>query len=181
MPYTQALGFAEKKPPLLMGHKAMKQKILYLSIFLLLAFTGLLIWNPPWIQKNPGLATAAQAVTVYRSPTCGCCENYADYLEGKGFKVDLIETNDLDRIKAKYGIPSHFKSCHTTVMGDYVVEGHIPVEVVHKLLDEKPAVAGIAMPGMPSGSPGMPGAKREKFRVYSFDAKGNQLDVFAEM
>jgi hypothetical protein len=158
----------------------MKRKITFLSIILILTFAGLLLWNPPWIKTNSGVATATE-VTVYRSPTCGCCENYASYLERKGFAVNLVETNNMNWIKTRYAVPRHLESCHTTVVGDYVVEGHIPVEVIHKLLTEKPAVAGIAMPGMPSGSPGMPGAKTDSFRIYSFDEKGHPWNLFMEM
>jgi hypothetical protein len=117
-------------------------------------------------------SVSAQALTVYKSPTCGCCANYIAYLRRNGFRVETVETEDMSAIKTEHGIPYDMESCHTTVMGDYVVEGHIPVEVMYKLLEEKSAVSGIAMPGMPAGSPGMPGAKRGAFIIHQMTEAG---------
>ena len=88
-------------------------------------------------------------------------------MDKKGFNVEVTQTDDLTPIKNRYNIPSSMESCHTTVIGDYFVEGHVPVEAIEKLLAEKPDIAGIGMPGMPSGSPGMPGAKQGPFVVYA--------------
>ena len=124
----------------------------------------------------------AQTLTVYKSPTCGCCANYIAYLKREGFTVKTVNTKDMGEIKTKYGVPSDMESCHTTVAGDgeYVIEGHIPVEAVLKLLEEKPAVQGIAMPGMPAGSPGMPGRKNGPFTIYKI-TDGAAQDVFLSL
>ena len=105
--------------------------------------------------------------TVFKSLSCGCCTNYVAELKRQGFEVETRNMNDLSSIKSRYSIPRTMESCHTTVIGDYFIEGHVPFEAVNKLLQEKPAVDGIALPGMPDGSPGMVGQKRGAFIVYS--------------
>lgn len=113
-------------------------------------------------------------IKVYKSMTCGCCELHAKYIDSKGsFDVDRIDVQDVSVIKDQYEIPNALRSCHTTVIGDYFVEGHIPIEAVNKLLEEKPDIAGIAMPNMPSGSPGMPGAKYGDFVIYAVKHDGS--------
>src|SRR5215467_12993750 len=99
-------------------------------------------------------------VTLYKNPQCGCCEGYADYLRDNGFKVKAISTHDLTVMGQKYGIADDMQPCHISLIGGYVVEGHIPIEVVNRLLFEKPQITGITLPGMPEGTPGMPGKKR---------------------
>lgn len=105
--------------------------------------------------------------TLYKSPTCSCCLGHAGYLDGKGFDVETVVESNIASIKEKYNIPFDMQSCHTTVIGDYFVEGHVPVEAVNKLLSEKPDIDGISLPGMPPGSPGMPGAKKGDYVIYS--------------
>ncbi|GBE20225.1 MAG TPA: hypothetical protein ENG87_00560 [Candidatus Pacearchaeota archaeon] len=113
-------------------------------------------------------------ITIYNSLSCGCCGLYAEYFKKKGNSdVMVINSEDMDEIRERYGVPSRMESCHTTIIGDYFVEGHIPLEAVNKLLEEKPDIAGIAMPGMPSGSPGMPGVKRGDFVIYAVDYEGS--------
>lgn len=99
-------------------------------------------------------APAAQAVTVYKSPTCGCCTAWARYLEDHGYAVTLVDTNDLDAVKDRLGVPAPLRSCHTATLGDYVIEGHVPVADIRKLLATHPRGL-LAVPGMPLGSPGM--------------------------
>ncbi len=107
-------------------------------------------------------------VTVYKSPTCGCCVNYISLLEKRGYEVEVIETQDMASVKQQYNISSDMESCHTSIFGDYVVEGHVPFNVVAKLLEEKPDIRGIALPDMPAGSPGMPGFKKRSFYYLCF-------------
>lgn len=120
----------------------------------------------PREQEELGQETK-EKVTVHKSPTCGCCVGYVSYLEKHGYEVEVVETKDLGSIKAEHSIPHDMQSCHTTVIGDYFVEGHVPLEAVNKLLEEKPEIDGIALPAMPAGSPGMPGVKRGEFRIFS--------------
>jgi len=110
---------------------------------------------------------AAQAITVHSSPTCGCCGEYERYLEAEGFELESIKTDDTTELKDSLDIPQDMRSCHTAMVGEYFVEGHVPVEAIRKLLEEQPQIEGIALPGMPSGSPGMPGVKAQPLTVYS--------------
>ena len=105
-------------------------------------------------------------VTLYKNPQCGCCEGYADYLRDNGFKVKAISTNDLTVMGQKYGISDDMQPCHISLIGGYVVGGHIPIEVVNRLLSEKPQITGISLPGMPEGTPGMPGNKPGPLEIY---------------
>ena len=114
--------------------------------------------------------------TMYKSPTCGCCIGHSSYLNGKGFDVDVVPTYDMVSIKNEYAIPSGMESCHTTIIGDYFVEGHVPIEAINKLLEEQPDIDGIALPNMPSGSPGMPGSKTWEWIIYSIkDGKTSEF------
>jgi hypothetical protein len=106
-------------------------------------------------------------VTLYKNPQCGCCGAYADYLRGKGFRVTVIDNDDLQLMQAQASVPDGLQSCHLTTVGRYFVVGHVPVEVIKRLLAEKPAVAGITLPGMPEGSPGMGGTKSAPFNVFA--------------
>lgn len=114
---------------------------------------------------------------VYRSANCGCCGQYIAYLKQKGITVEekIVgnEDADLGAVKQQFAVPPQLQSCHTMRIGDYTVEGHVPISAIVKLLAEKPPVAGIALPGMPIGSPGMPGAKSGSFEVRSFTASND--------
>lgn len=112
-------------------------------------------------------SAAAEAITVHSSPTCGCCGQYEQYLTEEGFEVESIKEDDNTEIKGSLGIPEGMWSCHTSIVGGYFVEGHVPIEAIRKLLDEQPQIDGIALPGMPPGSPGMGGDKMEPFTIYS--------------
>ncbi len=106
-------------------------------------------------------------LTVFKSATCGCCVGWADYAEENGLNTNVIIMEDITSIRNKYNIPSRLRSCHISVIEDYFVEGHVPIEAINKLLEEKPDIDGIVLPGMPSGSAGMPGEKIEEWIVYS--------------
>lgn len=128
-------------------------------------------------------ATATQelpTVLVYKSPTCGCCNGWIEHMEEAGFTVDARDTRDLMTVKQDAGIPTQLSSCHTAIVDGYVVEGHIPAEHVKSLIADRPDVAGIAVPGMPTGSPGMEGANPQPYQVYSFTRDG-QAAVYAEV
>jgi hypothetical protein len=104
---------------------------------------------------------------IYASPTCGCCQNYAPYLQENGYDVDVNLDEDLAEVKSSLGIPAEAEGCHTTTLDGYVIEGHVPVEAIDRLLRERPAVDAIALPGMPTGSPGMSGSKEGPFEILS--------------
>jgi len=118
------------------------------------------------------LSTSAQTagesmkVTLYKDPQCGCCEGYADYLRGNGFEVSIVSTHDLPLLDEKYGIATDLSPCHISLVGGYVVGGHVPIEIVNRLIAEKPPITGVTLPGMPLGSPGMNGKKTEAFTIY---------------
>jgi hypothetical protein len=122
----------------------------------------------------------SQVVQVYKSPTCGCCANWVKHLEQAGFKTQVHEMADVSSVKTEYKVPARAQSCHTAVVGGYVLEGHVPAADVRRLLRERPAVLGLAVPGMPIGSPGMevPNRPADKYDVVSFDKQG-QMKVFA--
>ncbi len=115
----------------------------------------------------------SKKVTLYKDPQCGCCEGYADYLRSNGFEVSIVPTHDLPLLDEKYGIPTDLQPCHLSLIGGYVVGGHVPMEVVNRLLAEKPAITGITLAGMPLGSPGMNGEKTEPFKIYEI-TKGSR-------
>ena len=119
-------------------------------------------------------------LTVYKSPTCGCCGKWIDHMKAAGFQVKVVDLDDLTEIKQASGVPMKLRTCHTGVVGNYAIEGHVPADVVKKLLAEKPAAAGIAVPGMPIGSPGMEvGSQKDSYEVFLFDKTG-KTTVFAK-
>jgi len=132
------------------------------------AGTGVLAQQPP------------TKVTVYKSSTCGCCSKWVEHMKAAGFAVTAMDVPDIEVPKRTYGVPESAKSCHTAVVGGYVVEGHVPADLVQKMLREKPAIAGIATPGMPVGSPGMevPGYK-DAYDVIAFD-KAGKTSIYAK-
>jgi len=104
--------------------------------------------------------------TMYKNPQCGCCEQYAKYLRRNGFNVTVKETHDMSLISRQNGVPEKLAGCHTMLVGGYVVEGHVPVSAIKRLLSERLNIKGISLPGMPDGSPGMTGQKTEPFTIY---------------
>ena len=125
-------------------------------------------------------APAAPKMTVYKSPTCGCCAKWVAHMRNAGFEVTVNDVPNVGEIKAQHHVPADAQSCHTALVGGYVVEGHVPADVVKQLLKEKPAVAGLAVPGMPIGSPGMESAdgNKQAYNVVSFD-KAGKTQVYA--
>lgn len=119
-------------------------------------------------------------MTVYKSPTCGCCSAWIDHVRGGGFTVAVRDINDLDSVKKDLGIPAALGSCHTAVVGRYLVEGHVPADVIDKMLAERPNARGLAVPGMPTGSPGMevPGRAPDRYDILLFTTDGKSR-VFA--
>lgn len=127
----------------------------------------------------PAAAVLADAptITVYKSPTCGCCTDWVTHLEKHGFKVSAHDVMDMGPIKDQAGVSPALESCHTAVVDGYVIEGHVPADVIVRLLKERPQVAGLAVPGMPMGSPGMEGPYKERYDVVTFTRDG-QTQVY---
>jgi hypothetical protein len=128
----------------------------------------------------PARSDEVSVVTVYKSPSCGCCQKWVDYLQANGFQVKTIDLDDLTEIKTASGVPRSIQTCHTAVVEGYVVEGHVPVDALRKLLHDRPKVAGIGVAGMPAGSPGMevPGTPAQAYDVISWDKTG-KTSVYA--
>lgn len=118
------------------------------------------------------LLLASLVMTVHKSPTCGCCAKWVDHIKAAGFTVIAVDHADMQPVKREKGVAAELQSCHTATIGDYVIEGHVPADDVIRLLREKAAVAGLAVPNMPMGSPGMEGPYSEKYDVLSFDKDG---------
>lgn len=125
-----------------------------------------------------GAASNAETVTVYKTPTCGCCSKWISHLEANGFEVEFVDLKDVRPVKRENGVPQELSSCHTALVAGYVIEGHVPVADIRRLLEERPAIDGLAVPRMPIGSPGMEGAHPEVYDVVSFN-NGAQVGVFA--
>lgn len=115
---------------------------------------------------------AAREVTLYKTPFCGCCEEYAAYLREHGFAVTVHPTHELSAMSREAGIPEDFEGCHLAFVDGYTVSGHVPVATVERLLAERPDIKGITLPGMPMGSPGMTGSKDEPFTIYAISGDG---------
>ena len=134
------------------------------------------------LAVSVGITAQGRQVTVevYKSPTCGCCSKWVDHLRSQRFVVRTTDTEAVDELKTKHGVPRQARSCHTALVGGYVIEGHVPAADVQRLLKERPAIVGIAVPGMPIGSPGMEvaGVKAQTFNVIAFGKDGSTR-VFA--
>lgn len=147
---------------------------------------GLLAGVAPHAQQKaaPQKPAAAPAMHVYKTPTCGCCSKWVEHMRGAGFTVTAedISHEQLQAVKTKLGVPVSMNSCHTARVAGYVVEGHIPADTVKRMLKEKPKAIGIAVPGMPIGSPGMevPGRGVQPYEVLTFDKSGSTR-VFASI
>ena len=131
------------------------------------------------VPQQAAAARRSETMVVYKSPTCGCCGAWVDHAREAGFEVEVRDMPNVMPIKQEHGVPGHLSSCHTTLVGGYVVEGHVPVEDVRRLLDERPQIAGIAVPGMPAGSPGMEmGSRKDPYDVIAFTRDG-AVSVYA--
>jgi len=119
-----------------------------------------------WLFPLTSSTATAEEVELYKNPQCGCCENYADYLRENGYTVTVNPTHELVAMSRAAGIPEGFEGCHLAFVDGYVVSGHVPISTVNRVLTERPDIKGVTLPGMPTGSPGMGGAKSEPFMIY---------------
>ena len=146
------------------------------------------IYNPPGLTRrrtfgliataliSPAFSASAQApaVVVHKDPNCGCCTGWVRHLKDAGFAVTIDETANLQAVRKRLGVPSDLAACHTAEIGGYVVEGHVPALAVRQLLEKRPDAGGLAVPGMPAGSPGMEGGTPRKYDVVLFGTSGRQ-------
>lgn len=138
----------------------MNKKTMYV-IFAIVIVVVTIFFVTSQDKKYEGIEAIA-----YKSLSCGCCGNYFPFLKQKGFEVNVISVNDISEIKEEYGIPAGMESCHTVIIEGYFIEGHVPLEAIDKLLEERPDIDGITLPNMPSGAPGMPGQKSGEFVIF---------------
>ena len=150
----------------------MHQYLLFIPLVCTLAGTS-------GVVAQPGPKTTP--AIVYKTATCGCCSVWVEHMRKNGLAVTVhdVPQAELTKIKEKHGVPPEAQTCHTALIGKYVVEGHVPADVVRKLLKERPQIAGIAVPGMPIGSPGMEGAAKQPYNVMTF-APGQKMTVYAK-
>jgi hypothetical protein len=140
-------------------------------------FSVAVILVPP-AMADMRVAPKQPEITVYKDPDCGCCKNWIEHLKKHGYKVISHDTRDMASVKGNFGVKNDLQSCHTGIINGYVIEGHVPAADIDRLLKERPKVAGLAVPGMPMGSPGMEGGSPEHYSVIAFDKAGS-TKVFA--
>jgi hypothetical protein len=140
---------------------------------LLIGLAGVLILSSATLGQQ-GAKPKPIPISVYKSPSCGCCSLWVDYMRKNGFDPKVQDVENIGALKLKLGVRPEFSSCHTTEVGGYVVEGHVPVEAVRRLLKERPKIAGIAVPNMPAGSPGMevPDGRKDPYNILAFTSDG---------
>jgi len=150
----------------LMTRVSSRRTLLTLAVTIGLAWAGG-VWTAAQTSAKPQL-------TVYKSATCGCCSKWIEHMQANGFDVKAVDVDDTDKVAKEHGVPADALSCHVGLVNGYVVEGHVPADAVLKMLKEKPAIVGLAVPGMPMSAPGMavPGGPQEPYTIVSFDKTG---------
>jgi len=149
-------------------NKNWNRKMRLMAIFVLLSTGGYFGVNLQAKDKIP-------EIIVYKSPTCGCCENWVKHLKDAGFKVEAINKRNMNIVKSQFGVKQQYQSCHTAKIGKYFIEGHVPASDIKKLLAEAPDARGLAVPGMPIGSPGMEGPRKDKYSVLLIDNQNQSM------
>jgi hypothetical protein len=140
-------------------------------------FSAAVVLVPP-AMADLRVAAKPVEITVYKDPDCGCCKNWVEHLRKHGYHVVTHDTRDMASVKGNFGVGNDLQSCHTAIVNGYVIEGHVPAADIARLLKERPKVAGLAVPGMPQGSPGMEGGSVEHYSVIAFDKTGGKK-IFA--
>ncbi len=125
-------------------------------------------------------SSKSQTVVVYKSPTCECCAKWITHMETAGFDIEVHNVNDLQPIKMQHGVQRQAQSCHTAIVDGYVIEGHVPPRFIKQMLEEKPAIKGLAVPGMPQGTPGMEGPNPVDYNVIALGEDG-KYSVYARV
>lgn len=154
----------------------MKKLVVILSSVLLLGAASVIIFGDVAESSDTAdTVESSEKLVVYKSPTCGCCGDWVEHMKEAGFEVEVHDVDDVNAIKAQNGVDRRLASCHTALIDGYVLEGHVPARDVRKLLEERPAVLGLAVPGMPAGSPGMElddPSRHQDYQVVAFDGTG---------
>lgn len=154
----------------------MNKQSLLRSLLIGITLAGL---TPLMACSDSGKSVGLEVITVYKSPTCGCCDKWVSHLEESGFEVKAVNRQDLNTVKTEAGVPKRLASCHTAIIDGYTIEGHVPADDIRRLLHERPDVAGLTVPGMPMGSPGMEGHRKDNYRVLTFTRTGD-TSVFSQ-
>lgn len=153
------------------------KKILIFGVVIVALLTIFLFSKNSSASNFENINSVEGTIEIHKSLTCGCCDVYSKYVNSKvDVNVKIFDGEEPDVVKERYGVPKEMESCHTTIIGNYFVEGHVPLEAVEKLMKEQPDIAGIAMPGMPMGAPGMPGSKSGDFVIYAVNNDGTSSD-----
>lgn len=148
-----------------------------MAVLVVLALIGAGSW---WAVRESSAPPGADIpITVYASPSCGCCHEWVKHLRDSGFDVTVVDRPDVAPIKRQFGVPDSLWSCHTAMVHSFAVEGHVPADLLVRLVRERPPVAGLAVPGMPRGSPGMDGVGKDAYQVLAFSRRG-ATSVYAE-
>ena len=153
----------------------MKKSLFFRNLMAGILLAGLI---PQLAFADTDKSTELEPITVYKSPTCGCCTKWVSHLQDNGFEVEAINKSDMGSVKLDAGIPRQLASCHTAMIEGYVIEGHVPAADIKRLLKERPDVAGLTVPGMPMGSPGMEGHRKDNYEVLTF-TKSGETKVFS--
>ena len=152
--------------------KQKKSNASLLWLFITVVIIGAAGYSGYSLRLSPIQSASAEEITVYKSPTCGCCKKWVSHLEVNDFDVNAYNRTNLAAIKQQFNIPLQLQSCHTAIVGGYVIEGHVPAEDIKRLLTEKPDIHGLTVPGMPMGSPGMEGPRKDSYQVLAIDKQG---------
>jgi hypothetical protein len=128
---------------------------------------------------QPATSPTLRDIVVYKDPNCGCCAEWVKHIKAAGFKVNVQDTKEMDTVKRSFGVPKALESCHTGRIGKYTIEGHVPADLIARLVKDQPKAIGLAVPGMPMGSPGMEGSGKQAYDVLLFDGVGN-TSVYAK-
>lgn len=147
----------------------MRKYVFWRNLLAIVMISGLI---PQAAFPDSGESAELEHIAVYKSPTCGCCEKWERHLQDNGFEIEAINRNDMDRVKLLANIPPGLASCHTAIIEGYAIEGHVPAADIKRLLNERHDVAGLAVPGMPMGSPGMEGRRQDAYEVLTFSRTG---------
>lgn len=161
----------------------MNRKTIAVAVVAVVAAAGIAYWslgspNAPLQGSSVAAASGRKAITIWRDPGCGCCDAYADYLEGNGYTVTRVDDRDFDKRSVDMGVPERGIGCHLAEIGGYVVSGLVPVEIIERLVSERPDITGITLPGMPGNAPGMAPTKTGTLKTYAFGKDG--VTVYSE-